>query len=318
MQERGPSLAKEVDQAYLERIMDFLKVDQSNLRMASVVCFLYLYSTMMGGEEEPGIVPMEIWVESDIPLGAGLGSSAALSVCLAAGLMAVRQQVQGLDKNIMSHPNDQMRREVCQLAFLSEKILHGTPSGIDNSISTYGGMCTFVKGTFTSVPVTQRLKILLINTNKARNTKDQVAQVRQKYEAYPRVVQPVLEAIGGVSQTFLDTLEKMETESEQIDNHYSILGDLLEMNQALLSSLGVSHKCLDEVCSIVKQYGMRGKLTGAGGGGFAIALVAPTISEEVLAAAQRDLDSRGYTCSQATIGVPGVSVELIPTPSIDT
>jgi homoserine kinase len=69
-----------------------LQVDQSNLQMASVVCFLYLYSTMM--MEEPGIVPMEIWVESDIPLGAGLGSSAALSVCLAAGLMAVRHQVQ--------------------------------------------------------------------------------------------------------------------------------------------------------------------------------------------------------------------------------
>ena len=68
------------------------KVDQSNLQMASMVCFLYLYSTMM--MEESGIVPMEIWVESDIPLGAGLGSSAALSVCLAAGLMAVRQQVQ--------------------------------------------------------------------------------------------------------------------------------------------------------------------------------------------------------------------------------
>jgi galactokinase len=50
---------------------------------------------MEEGEEEPGLlIPMEIWVESDIPLGAGLGSSAALSVCLAAGLTAVRQQVQ--------------------------------------------------------------------------------------------------------------------------------------------------------------------------------------------------------------------------------
>ena len=58
--------------------------------MASVICFLYLYSLIM---DEVGIVPMEILVESDIPLGAGLGSSSALSVCLSAGLIGVLHQI---------------------------------------------------------------------------------------------------------------------------------------------------------------------------------------------------------------------------------
>lgn len=307
----GHSRLMEVDQAYLERVLDFLKVDQSDLRMASMVCFLYLYSTMMMEEEEPGIVPMEIWVESDIPLGAGLGSSAALSVCLAAGLMAVRHQVQGLEKNIINYPSSQMRQEICQLAFLSEKILHGTPSGIDNAISAYGGMCTFTKGNHTAVPVGHQLKILLINTNKPRNTKDLLARVKQKYEAYPKIVKPILEAIGELGQNFLDTVAEMDNRSDQEETHYRVLGDLFELNQALLASLGVSHQALDHVCSILRQFGMRGKLTGAGGGGFAIALVPPSVTESTLGSLRTELQTHGYTCSEASIGVPGFSVELV-------
>jgi mevalonate kinase len=78
----------------------------------------------------------------------------------------------------------------------------------------------FFSGNHTPVPVHQSLKILLINTNKPRNTKTLVAQVKQKYEAYPKVVQPILEAIGGISQSFLDTLAEMGQETSQPEHHY--------------------------------------------------------------------------------------------------
>ena len=99
---------------------------------------------------------------SEIPLGAGLGSSAALSVCLAAGLTGVLAQVTG-DK---SSPSSLDNREVCSRAFLSEKILHGTPSGIDNSVSSYGGIIKFVNGVITNLPSTRALNVLLGTSGK--------------------------------------------------------------------------------------------------------------------------------------------------------
>ena len=117
-----PANNADIDPYFLSRVHDFLKVDEENIRMASLICFFYLYAVIMDD-----VVPMRIKVESEIPIGAGLGSSAALSVCLAAGLLAIKEELESPDKD-----------EVCRLALLSEKILHHTPSGIDNAVSTHG------------------------------------------------------------------------------------------------------------------------------------------------------------------------------------
>ena len=104
-------------------------------------------------------------VVSEIPLGAGLGSSAALSVCLAAGLTGVLHQVRDKrEQSVLAMTRDsgnQARAEVCRRAFLSEKILHGTPSGIDNSVSSYGGIIQFVNGVITNLPSASALNVLL-------------------------------------------------------------------------------------------------------------------------------------------------------------
>ena len=114
---------------FLEVIHSFLGVDaEDSLAMASLICFFYLYSTIC----EEDVIPMSIKVESEIPIGAGLGSSAALSVCLAAGLLNIRAQLQGGEGGA----EEETSEAVCKFAYLSEKILHGTPSGVDHSVSS--------------------------------------------------------------------------------------------------------------------------------------------------------------------------------------
>ena len=294
----------EVDLVYLDKIHDFLGTDQSNLRMASVICFLYLYSVMVS----PDIITMEILVESEIPLGAGLGSSAALSVCLSAGLTGVLHQVKSLEKNIFNHLSNTAKKDVCRLAFLSEKILHGTPSGIDNSVSTYGGLCKFSDGVLTPLPTTSTLSILLVNTNVERNTKDLVNKVRLKFDSHPKIIKPVLESIDGVSEAFLALLENMGSSNSTAT--YREMEELIDYNQALLQSLGVNHPALQDICNTVRQFGMHGKLTGAGGGGFAFALVPPNIPEKSIELARQTLEGAGYTCCSTQVGGAGVRISI--------
>ena len=88
-----------------------------------------------------------------------------------------------------------------------------------------------------------------VNTNVERNTKDLVAKVRAKYEKYPSIVAPVLESIHSVSQQFLAALST--------DGNLDVpqMEDLIDINQGLLETLGVSHFSLRKIINIFAQYG---------------------------------------------------------------
>lgn len=142
-----PERTSDIDLDFLAKIQTFVDVNVSNgeestnleeLQKASLTCFFYLYALICDK-----FTSMSIKVESEIPLGAGLGSSAALSVCLSAGLQAIKYRKSELGKEALE--------KICQLAFLSEKILHGRPSGIDNTASTYGGFVHFKQGQLKSI-----------------------------------------------------------------------------------------------------------------------------------------------------------------------
>jgi len=302
-----PEVSKDddVDMVYLDRIHDFLGAESSNLRMASVICFLYLYSVIM----EDILLPMEIHVQSEIPLGAGLGSSAALSVCLAAGLTGVLHQVQQREKNIFNClDSGNTRNEVCKRAFLSEKILHGTPSGIDNSVSSFGGIIKFVNGSITSLPTenNRSLNVLLVNTNVERNTKNLVASVRSRYESHPRIIKPILDSIEGISQDFLDLLE---TAGDSLD--IRAMEELIDYNHGLLKTLGVSHPALENVIRICASFGLHGKLTGAGGGGFAFVLIPTDFGESTVTSVREKLSEEGFTVLRTKVGGGGVTVSMM-------
>lgn len=100
--------------------------------------------------------------------------------------------------------------------------------------------------------------------------------------------------------------ENLKNETIRI---YADLGALISMNQNLLASLDVTHPRLDEIMGILSEYGVHGKLTGAGGGGYAIALVPPFFNQILLENVQKVLISKGFGVSCVIIGGKGVIIE---------
>ena len=299
----------QVDTEFTLEICKFLGVDKANLRMSSLICFFYLYSLLSLENKSITFPPIEISIDSEIPIGVGLGSSAALSVCLAAGLLAIRDQISGSQAIIT---NETRLAEICQLARLSEQILHGRCSGLDNAVSTYGGLVQFenlarVDGTELSKAL--NLRILLVGTKVPRNTKHLVESVRKDVKEFPDIVQPIIEAIDGVSRDCLDTLRRMET-AKDLTQSYKRLERLIDLNQGLLATLGVSHPALDEVCKLAAENELHAKLTGAGGGGYAFVLIPPYINEEKVLKTVQSLQKANFDCWETELGVKGVTISL--------
>lgn len=86
--------------------------------------------------------------------------------------------------------------------------------------------------------------------------------------------------------------------------------ELVSVNQSLLEALDLSHPVLQQVLSALKSFGLTGKLTGAGGGGFAFALVPPGFPAKTIADATQSLEDLGFDVSMTRIGGPGYSVKF--------
>ncbi|KAI0218046.1 hypothetical protein L0F63_006964, partial [Massospora cicadina] len=114
-------------------------------------------------------------VESKLPVGAGLGSSASFSVSVGGAL--VNLAFPGfMDTTPYS------LELVNRLGYLGEKIAHGNPSGVDNTVSTYGKFVVYHGGKYTKLNGLASLRMLLINTKVPRNTKKLVADVRALHD----------------------------------------------------------------------------------------------------------------------------------------
>jgi len=238
----------------------------------------------------------EVVVASNVPVGAGLGSSAAFCTSLAAAFL--------------KHCGTSDKKAVNQWAFSGEKLIHGTPSGIDNAVSTYGNVLLYKDGRITTHDSAVNLDILLVNTHVPRNTKDLVASVKSRHSQIPSIFTPIFESIDRIthhSEQLLRDLRKAE-EIQTRANLYEQLGELFHTNHCLLNALGVGHEVLEKVCAIAKQKGrLHAKLTGAGGGGCAICLIDEGVTDEeldqVIFALQDELKA---TCIRTSVGGEGL------------
>ncbi|NXL44390.1 KIME kinase, partial [Podilymbus podiceps] len=250
---------------------------------------------------------VDILVWSELPAGAGLGSSAAYAVCLAAALLTACGAISCPLKEGESTARwtEEELTLINSWAFQGERVIHGNPSGVDNAVGTWG---TCERGEEVSLVASRvpTLRILLTNTKVPRSTKVLVAGVKEKILKFPAIMNPVLDSIDAISQECQSVLEAMPANPSP--EYYSVLEELFDINQHHLNVIGVGHPSLDRLCRVTASHGLHSKLTGAGGGGCGITLLRPDTSPPAVEAAKRDLCACGFECWETSIGAPGVTL----------
>jgi mevalonate kinase len=194
-----------------------------------------------------------ILVRSTIPVASGLGSGAAVSVAI----------IRALAKHLKKDLTDE---QVSALAFETEKLYHGTPSGIDNTVVTYAKPVYFVKGQPIEIlQVKKPFTIVIGDTGIPASTIESVRDVRVQRHKNPERYETLFAAIGSIAKTACQLIESGMPES---------FGPLLDENHALLRNMGVSSPELDHLVEAARRAGALGaKMSGGGRGGNMIALV---------------------------------------------
>ncbi|XP_069788828.1 mevalonate kinase [Narcine bancroftii] len=300
---------KAVSQELVEQLRQFAEISEgeTDTKSLSILCFLYLYGSISTSNSHLPSVDIVVW--SEIPIGAGLGSSAAYCVCLAAALLTANGAITcpALQENVGTKWNDDELELINKWAFQGEKLIHGNPSGVDNAVGTWGGVLRYHAGKIDPLSRIPTLRILLTNTKVSRSTKVLVAGVKDKLNKLPSIIKPVLDSIDAISCECERILAAIASGSN-INEHYTILEELIDINQHHLNVIGVGHSSLDRLCQVTATYGLHSKLTGAGGGGCGLTLLRPDTSPSAVEASKLALKECGYDCWETNIGGSGVSL----------
>lgn len=203
----------------------------------------------------------KLTIYSDIPISAGLGASAAIAVAAMRALSA-----------FLGHPLE--KETLNRLAFETERLMHGNPSGIDNTVIVYEQPILFRKGELIEfVYPSKNLHFLIADSGIKKATADTVAYLAQQRERNPQFIEAALEEIGRIALFGKKAFEQGDL---------SALGDAMNANQALLAQLDLSCEALEKLIVAARQAGALGaKLTGGGKGGNMLALVTPETQEAV-------------------------------------
>jgi mevalonate kinase len=206
-------------------------------------------------------VDLKITVSSTIPIARGMGSGAAVSTAI---VRALAQHVGGWLTS----------RAVSDLVFETEKIYHGTPSGIDNTVIAFGKPVYFVKDKTVDIFwVGEPFQLVIGDTGIASPTRIAVRDVRAAWEQDRERYGEIFEEIGTLAHMGREAIEAGDAE---------VMGQLMNANQKLLRLLGVSSPELEGLIEAARQGGAWGaKLSGAGRGGNMIAVATPETAGQV-------------------------------------
>lgn len=285
-----------LDTTLIDKLVVHVEGIENTFQHVAALTFLYLYVNICNSST-PG---RSYVARSMLPVGAGLGSSAALSVCLAAAFLCMS----GKDHKEIS------LTAIRDWSFIGEKCIHGNPSGIDNTVATFGGAVTFKKpDIFTPLTSFPPLKLILTNTAVPRRTSELVSNVGQLVKRLPAISNPILDAMGKVAD---EAKKVLEQGGSTLAQH---LAELARINHGLLVSIGVSHPSLEKIKLVGDELKVgETKLTGAGGGGCAVTIV--TCNDEELENRIESFRSslpEQFQVYETELGGPGVGYSEVTT-----
>lgn len=200
-------------------------------------------------------------ITSTIPIAGGMGSGAAVSTAIARAL-----------STFLGH--ELPPAEISRLVYEVEKIHHGTPSGIDNTVVAHERPVYFVRDQrMETFPIGAPFHLLIADSGIPSPTRDVVSAVRTAWEREPIRYDFLFDHIGELTEEARTAIEKGDIYK---------LGDLMDQNQELLEEIDVSSPELEELMETARSAGALGaKLSGAGRGGNVVALVEEHDAQEI-------------------------------------
>jgi len=224
---------------------------------------------------------LEITLEGTLYCASGIGASAASCVAITRALS------DHYDLNLSDE-------EINEIAYEGEKGYHGTPSGIDNTASTFGGLIWFEKGdsnVMDKISPPNPIEIVMGNTGKVADTTAAVAGVRERREKDPEKYKEIFDRAENIAYLAKNAF---------LNEDYRELGKLMNENHKLLQQIEVSSRELDFLVKLARDQGALGaKLTGGGLGGSIIALTPGRELQEEVANA---IEKEGFQTLKTVIG----------------
>ena len=239
--------------------------------------FYYLANKMIQNQS----TGIKIKIESDIPLGAGLGSSSA---CCVAGAAAISKLF-----------SEKTKEEILELAIEAERTIFENTSGADCTVCTYGGIIEYEKEKgFIKIKSEPNFHLIIANSNIKHSTESIVSKVKQfKNDDTERFSK----LCNDESKLIEDVLQLLK------ENNIQKLGQKVVQNQKYLETLGISNEKLKDMIKIGQESSFGTKITGAGDGGCVFSLTDESNLENTI----NGFKKKNYDCFSVKIDYDGLN-----------
>ena len=224
---------------------------------------------------------IHIQIDSEIPLGAGLGSSSA---CCVAGAAAIFKLFGNISKE-----------KILKLAIEAERTIFENTSGADCTVCTYGGIMEYDKNKgFKKIEHEPNFQLVIINSNMEHSTQSMVSKVKE----FENKNKEEFSKLSNLESKLVEDVLKLVKE-----NKIQEIGQKMNQNQEYLENIGISNKELTKMIKIGQESSFGAKITGSGGGGCIFALTNESNLQNIL----KKFKDNNYECFSTKIDFKGLN-----------